>query len=228
MSWVAALSRQRRVWVIGAVVVAIGVVTFLTIRAGTGGDDLVPATEAPTTVPLSSSHAELLRLVEQGRRASYSVVYRQVGPAGESIVRQARRPPEERVENVSGTGDATKRTMTVVTATGRIGCTQEGTGPWSCAPQPGRGGGALTDILSATIVAQLGSLEVEGRDDQVAGHDVRCFTLTGSQGPPAEMCLTTDGILARVVAGDTRLEMTELDRAAPPDSAFVPPAPPSG
>ncbi|HWC10172.1 MAG TPA: hypothetical protein VG455_03025, partial [Acidimicrobiales bacterium] len=162
--WAAVLSRRRPALLIAAVAIGIAVITFVTIRAGSRGDDLVPATEAPTTAPLSSSQAELLRLFEQGRRASYSVVYRQVGPAGESIVRQARRPPEERVENISGTGDATKRTTTVVTATGRIGCTQEGTGPWSCAPQPGRGGGALTDILSATIVAQLRSLEVEGRD----------------------------------------------------------------
>jgi hypothetical protein len=224
----AALSGRRPVVVVAGVVVAIGVITFLTIRAGTRGDDLVPATEASTTVPLSGPHAELLRLFAQGRRASYAVVYRQVGPAGESVVRQARRPPEERTETESGTGEAVKRTTTVLTATGRVGCTQEGSGPWSCSPQPGRGGGALTDILSATIVSQMGALKAEASDQQVAGQDVRCFTLSGAEGPSAEMCLTTDGILARVGAGDTRLEMTALDRGAPPDSAFVPPAPVSG
>ena len=226
--WTAALSRHRRVAVIVAVAVAIGIVIFLTIRAGTRSDDLVEATEASTTVPLSGPHAELLRLFERGRRATYSVTYRQVGPEGESTVRQARRPPEERVETASGSGDGIRRTTTVVTATGRIGCTQEGTGPWSCSPQPGRGSGALTDILSASIVSQLGAFKVEERGEQVGGQDSRCFTLSGAQGTQAEMCLTTDGILARVTGGDTRLELTQLDRAPPPDSAFRPPAPGGG
>ena len=226
--WTAAVSRRRPVILIGAVVVAIGVVTFVTIRAGTRDDDLVPATEASTTVPLSGPHAELLRLLDEARQASYTVTYRQAGPAGESSVRQSRRPPRERTETVSGAGEDAKRNVTVVADSGRVGCTQQGSGPWSCERQPGRGGGALGDILSASITAQIRSLKVEARDERVAGSDVRCFTVAGGQGPPAEMCLTKDGILVRVVAGDTRLELTQLDRATPPDSAFVPPAQPPG
>ena len=226
--WTAVLSRRRSAIVIGAVVLAIGVVTFVTIRAGTRNDDLVPATEASTTVPPSGPQAELLRLLDRGRQATYSVTYRQVGPAGESTVRQARRPPEERTETVSGTGGEAKRNVTVVSDTGRVGCTQQGSGPWSCERQPGRGGGAISDILTASMVAQMRTLTVEARDDTVTGQDVRCFTVSGGQGPPAETCLTKEGILVRVVGGETRLEMTELDRGAPPDSTFVPPAPPSG
>ena len=222
------LSRRRPAVVIAVVVVAIGVITFVTIRAGTQGDDLVPATEAPTTVPPSGPHGELLRLFDQGRRASYSATYRQVGPAGDSVVRLARRPPEERTETVSGSGDGTRRTLTVVTVTGRVECTQEGSGPWSCSPQSGRGGGALTDVVSASLVSQIRAFQVEARDERVAGQQARCFTLSGGPGPPAEMCLTTEGILARVGAGDTRLEMTTLDRSRPPDSAFVPPTAPTG
>lgn len=221
---VAALSRHRRVAVIAAVVVAIGVVTFVTIRAGTRNDDLVPAVEASTTLPASGPHAEFLRLFDAGRKASYSVTYRQTGPGGESTVRQARRPPEERVETESGAGGDAKHTVTVVSKTGSVGCTRQGGGPWSCEPQPGRSSGALTDILSGTIVAQISALKVEPRSDRVADQDVRCFVLSGGEGPPAEMCLTREGILARVVAGDTRLELTAVNRATPPDSAFVPPA----
>ena len=221
--WIAVLSRRRPVIVVSAVVVAIGVVTFITIRAGTRNDDLVPATEASTTVPLSGPHAELLRLLDQGRQASYTVTYRQVGPAGESTVHQSRRPPQERTETVSGAGEDTRRRVTVVSDSGRLGCTQQGSGPWSCEPQPGRGGGFLSDVVTAGIVAQISTLEVEARDERVAAYDVRCFTVSGGEVPPAEMCLTEGGILVRVVAGNTRLEMTELDRARPPDSAFVPP-----
>lgn len=226
--WTAVLSRRRPAVVIGAVVVAIGIVTFVTIRAGTRDDDLVPATEASTTVPPPGPQAELLRLVDRGRQASYAVTYRQVGPAGESTVHVSRRPPRERTETVSGAGEDTKRSVTVVSDSGRVGCTQQGTAPWSCERQPGRGGGALGDILSATIVAQIRTLNVEPRDEKLAGNDARCFTVSGGQGPPAEMCLTAEGILVRVVAGETRLEVTELDRATPPDSAFVPPAQPPG
>jgi hypothetical protein len=224
----AVVSRRRTVIAIGVVVVAIGVAIFVTIRAGTRNDDLVPATEGSTTVPLQGPQGELLRLFDEGRRASYSVTYRQTGPGGESTVRQARRPPEERVETESGTADNAKRTVTVVSGTGAVGCERQGSGAWSCQPKPGRGSGAVTDVLSSTVVAQLRSLNVEARDDRVAGHDVRCFVLSGSGGPPAEMCLTPEGILARVVAGDTRLELTALNRARPPDSDFVPPAPPTG
>ncbi len=226
--WAAVLARRRPVVLIGAVVIAIAAVTFFTIRAGTGGDDLVPATEAPTTVPLSGPHAELLRLLDQGRNASYSVTYRQVAPAGESLARQVLRPPEERIETESGSGESTRRTTTVVTTTGRVECTQTGSGPWSCSRQPGRGRGGFANILTASIVSQIGAFRVEAANERVAGHDVRCFVISGTEGPPAEMCLTREGIIARVNAGDTRLEMTALNRARPPDSAFVPPAAPSG
>ena len=224
----AALSRHRRVAVITAVVVAIGLITFVTIRAGTRNDDLVPATEAPTSLPTSGPHAEFLRLFGEGRKANYSVTYRQTGPAGESTVRQARRPPDERLETESSSGSDTEHTVTVLSATGRVACSRRGGGPWSCEAQPGRGSGALTDILSGTLVAQIGALKVDPRNDRVGDQDVRCFVLSGGQGSPAEMCLTREGILARVVAGDTRLELTALNRATPPDSAFVPPAQPSG
>lgn len=223
----AVLSRHRRAAAIGAVVVAIAIVTFLTVRAGTRNDDLVPATEATTTtLPLTGPQAEMLRLVEQGRNGSYSVTYRQSGPSGESIVRQVRRPPSERSETQTGSGEGAKRSVTVVSAAGRVVCTQQGGGPWACENRPGRGSGGITDILSATVVGQISRLRVEASDAQVAGHDVRCFNVSGGEGPAAEMCLTRDGILARVAAGDTRLEMTELDRSTPRESAFVPPAPP--
>jgi hypothetical protein len=226
--WTAALSRHRRVVVIAAVVGAIVVVTLVTVVAGTRDDDLVPATEASTVPPPSGPHGEFLRLFDEGRKASYSVTYRQTGPAGESTVRQARRPPDERVETESGAGAEAKHTLTIVSATGRVGCNRQGDGPWSCEPQPGRGSGAITDILSSTIVAQISALKVEPRDDRVGGQDVRCFVLSGGDGPPAEMCLTREGILARVTAGETRLDLTALNEATPPDSAFVPPAPPAG
>jgi hypothetical protein len=224
----ATLSRHRRVAVITAVVLAIGLITFVTIRAGTRNDDLVPAVEASTTVPLQGARGEFLRLFDQGREASYSATYRQTGPAGESTVRLARRPPEERLETESGAGEEVKRSANVVMARERVVCTQDRNGPWSCSRQPGRGTGAFTEVVSASIVSQISAFEVEARDEQVGGQAVRCFTFSGPQGPPAEMCLTREGILARVVAGDTRLELTALNRAAPPDSAFVPPAQPSG
>ncbi len=223
----AVLSRRRRAFVIGAVVVAIGIVTFLTVRAGTRSDDLVPAVEATTSVPLAGPQAEMLRLLERGRNGTYSATYRQTGPRGETIVRQVRRPPNERSETETGSGEGLRRSVTVVSATGRVVCAQQGGGPWTCENRPGRGTGAITDALSATVVAQISRLKVEPTDAQVAGQETRCFNVSGGEGPPAEMCLTRDGVLARVVAGDTRLEMTELDRSNPPDSAFVPPAPPS-
>ena len=226
--WPAALSRHRRAVAVAAVVIAIGVVTFLTIRAGSNNDDLVPATEASTTLPPSGAQAELLRLLEAGRQANYTASYRQSGPTGESQVRQARRPPQERMDTTSGSGDQTKREVDITLPSGRVGCTQQGTEPWSCEKKAGGTGGSLTNIMTSTIVGQLRGYNTEARDERVATEPSRCFTLSGGEGGPAEICFTTDGILSRVVAGDVRLELTDLDRRAPGDDVFVLPAPVSG
>lgn len=237
------VARHRSAVVAGVVVVAIAVVTFVVIRAGTGGGadhSATPAT-ATTTAP-SGPAAELVSLVRRAESANLDVAYAGTeASTGTFSAHLWRRSPLGRLDTESGQGDGARRSAQLVSAAGPVACTQAGSAPWSCAPKPGL---ALGDVgvVSPALVAKLSVLDVSVRDDRLLGQGVRCFTVaapattgtpatgtpaTGAAGPPdvtAELCLTSDGIPVRVVLGSTHLYAVSLVRGRPPDSVFKPPA----
>lgn len=93
-------------------------------------------------------------------------------------------------------------------------CVDEGSG-WACEP-------IADDAVDADELGLRGTAEqltddlvgasVTVTDDEIAGVTVRCFAFT-SDDLPAEICLTTDGIVARLAAGTDTLELTLLDDA---------------
>jgi hypothetical protein len=224
--WSGWFRRHRGAVVTGLVVVVIAVVTFLAVRPGTEGVGRPKAAGgATTTAAPRGPNAEMLRLLEPARTASYEGRYTSSDASGTRSARLWRRPPQERLDTESGAGDDDRRSRTLTAPSGNVSCQEQGGGPWSCKNEPGRVSGGIGDILSGAVVARVSTLPLVARDDRIAGEPVRCFTVTGQ---PVELCLTTDGVLARLVAESTRLELTSLERRTPGDDVFVPPAPPTG
>jgi len=229
------VARHRPAVIVGVVVVAIAVVTVVVIRAGTGGGSGSSAT--PTTT-LAGPTAELVALVRRSQAVNVDVAY-----AGAETTSGAfgahlwRRSPLARLDTDSGQGDTLSRNTQLVGPSGPVACTKAGTAAWSCVPKPGLGLGDV-GVVSPALVAKLSSLDVSVHDDRILDEAVRCFTVarpagvTTTTGPSggaadltaAELCLTSDGIPVRVVAGPTRLDAVSLTRGRAPDSVFQPPA----
>ncbi len=218
---------------VGVIVAGIAAVTLFTIRTGTGTANKAarPAATTATTKALSGPAGELVRLVQRGQAVNLDVAYATTATST-ATAHLWRRGPLGRLDNESGSGDGAVRNRQLVTASGPLACTQTGSLPWSCTPQPGLD---IADIgvVSPALVATLSALDVKVHDDRVLGQAVRCFTVARPNAAPgaavvageaANLCLTSDGIPVRLELGPTHLEAVSLDRARPPDSVFKPPA----
>jgi hypothetical protein len=220
---------------VGVVVVAIAVVTFVIIRAGTGSGPSASPSASPTTTPTGST-AELVALVRRSQVVDVDVAYTGSGTtSGAFEAHLWRRSPLARLDTDSGQGETLKASTQLVGTSGPQACTKAGTAPWSCVPKPGLSLGDV-GVVSPALVAKLSSLDVSVHDDRILDQAVRCFTVarpagattTGPTGAgadldAAELCLTSDGIPVRVVAGPTRLDAVSLNRGRAPDSVFQPP-----
>lgn len=221
------LGRHRAPVAVVLVVLAIAIAIFFTIRTGTGEHrSASPPTPSSTAAAPAGPGAELVRLLAHSGTLDFDVRYTTVNQSSASSSAHLwRRPPLARLDTETGSGDAARRSSEILTTSGPVSCTQVGAEPWSCAPKPGLKIGDL-GVVPPVVVAALSSLQVTARDDTVVGMAVRCFTVSGGHGPSAELCLTPDGIPARMVAGAARLDLVSLSRTRPPDSVFEPPAPP--
>jgi hypothetical protein len=231
----AVVARHRPAVIVGAVVVAIAVVTIVVIRAGTGGSSGPSAT--PTTKP-SGPTAELVALVRRSQAVNVDVAYTGTeATTGAFGAHLWQRSPLARLDTESGQGDTLKRSTQLLGSSGPQACTKSGTAPWSCVSKPGLTLGDV-GVVSPALVAKLSSLDVSVHDDRILDQAVRCFTVarpagaTTTTGPTgagadlnaAELCLTSDGIPVRVVAGSTRLDAVSLNRGRAPDSIFQTPS----
>jgi len=218
--------------VVALVVVGIAAAVLLTLRAGTDDSASGDGSQVTTTAALEGPAGELVGLLANSGAVNFDVAYTVSDPArgAGATAHLWRRPPLARLDTQSGTGDSVRRDSSMLTASGPVRCSSLATGPWTCAPSPGLDLRTLS-VVPPALAAQLGGLDVSVADATVAGEEVRCFTLAPRPGTsvsgdsrPGEVCLTPDGIAARVAAGATRLEMTSLQRGRMPDEVFEPPA----
>lgn len=227
------IAAHRAMVLVAVTVVGIVVVTFVVIRAGTDTASKA-ATPAPVTTAPRGPAGELVRLVERGRSVNVDVAYTGTTGASRFTTHLWRRSPLARIDSEVNSPDATTRSAQIVTSSGPVACTQQGSAPWSCAPKPGLGV-ADVGVVSPALVARLSTLEVTVRDDRILGTEARCFSLARptattvagaatADASAAGLCLTSDGIPVRVEGGSTRLEAVSLNRGRPPDSVFKPPA----
>ena len=234
------VARHRGMFAVALVVLGIATVVFVTVRAGTDQDGSPSDSAADSKTaraPLSGAGEELVRLLANGI-GNFDVAYEVTDPArGASDAHLWRRPPLARLDTLSGTGDGSQRESKLLTSSGPVRCTATGLGPWSCMPSPGLDLGSV-GVVPPRLVEQLSRFDITVRDGEILDESVRCFTLSPASGAPgspgegaaepSELCVTPDGIPARVAAGAARLELVALERGRVPDSVFEPPAPVGG
>ena len=177
---------------------------------------------------LTGAAAELVALAEKGPDAVYHARYDVSSAQTQSqkasfTLEVWRKQGLYRQDSTLTTNGTVNHASTFQTSDGIVTCRAVGTGPWSCQKVPGSGSGSLDEQLGK-VTNQLAGAAVTAHDDTIAGVAVRCFTVDlPSTSTNTDVCLTHDGVPARQVAGDNRLNLLTLDTTI--GDVFTPPAP---
>lgn len=194
--------------------------------ASTGASTLTSSPGSSETRPPTVAGVELARLIEAGRTQTFHARYQasstEAGATGPQVTLELwRKPPREREELVQSSGGRLVRSAGFLLPPISVLCRQPEGGAWTCANTPQ----TQADDLLQGVTGEVASQADKARDDTVASQPVRCFGVPGAQ--PSELCLTPQGITARLTSGASKIELLDLSLDVP-DEVFTPPATPTG
>ncbi len=194
----------RRRWVVLAV--AAGVAFAVAFFVGSAGDDDPDDAGSELALDdleaLSAEARALVARVEQGAGVRHHAVYEQSGGHRFEVWTDGARVREETSPRGSD------RRLLLRTAGDTLACTDEA-GEWSC-EEPTETVPGLQGRLDQ-LVADLIGADVTVSDATSADLDVQCFDVSGGEDAVVEICLTPQGVLARLAAGGDQLELVTLD-----------------
>jgi hypothetical protein len=203
-----------RRWLLLLLVAVVAFVAAFVVTSRSEDDDGTerPGVDLDALDALSVTARELVALADQGSQVTHHAVYEQPGGLALEVWTDGRQVREEtRV-------DDGERRLLLRTPDDAVDCV-EADGGWTCAD---------TDVPAGVqsrveqLTADLAGAEVTVRDDEVADLAVRCFEVTVAPEEVLQICLTLEGVLARLAAGDDQLELVQLDDDVDDDDFEVP------
>ncbi len=203
-----------RRWLLLVLVAGVAfVATFAVTSRGEDDDGPErPPVDLEALDALSVAARELVALADQGSQVTHHAVYEQPGGLTLEVWADGEHVREEtRV-------DGGEHRLLLRTPDDAVDCVEED-GGWACSDAevvPGVQGRV------EQLTADLAGAEVTARDDDVADLAVRCFEVTVAPDEVLEICLTPEGVLARLAAGEDRLELVQLDDDVDDDDFEVP------
>lgn len=225
----------------------IGALLLLAIGAGLGlgfatligGDDDEDDDASSTTLPVETTTtverpdeaenpeaAELYDLVTAFSSITLHARYRvevTERPDAASIIEIWQKGGQVRQEATVESGAGAGGKIAMLDLTDRvILCQQPPDGEYSCGLVAEEEATAF-DSLRTSLLADLAVQNVEVANDTIDGRDVRCFTVTSAAA--GEICVTEEGVLARIDSPEGSFELIELDTEVD-DDVFTPPATP--
>ena len=218
---------RKRLILWGSVLALLAVVGLAVVLLLPDGSEpgKIPSPQTARLAALGPQVAELVSLLEQGEKTEYHARYRAVIPAanvdvGSMSIELWRSPPRLRQDVKVSAGGKTAVSAAYLLPDRAVGCSREGTGvAWNCSPIPRQGG--TTETLARQLTQQASGGVVTVRNAKVAGLSVRCFTVPISQAT-AEICVTDEGIPARISSGGTKIELVNLMKEVSSE-VFTPP-----
>ena len=223
--------------IVGALLLlAIGAGIGLGVAAMVGDDDDDPSVadlpvETTTTVERPDEDrnpeaAELYDLVTAFTGLTIHASYRvEVAdrPEASSIIEIWQKDGQVRQEATVQSGPGADGKVAMLDLDDRVVlCQQPAGGEYTCGLVSEEQATAF-DSLRTSLIADLGEQEVEVRDDTIDDRDVRCFAIAVAQA--SEICVTDDGVLARIASPEGSFELIDFDRDVDED-VFTPPATP--
>lgn len=218
---------MNRRWLVAAVAAGVAgvVVVFLILVAG--GDDRPRSSTGIDLTALGPQGSELVRLLRQGELETFHARYRATSPPGEEGGDQEvsmelwQKPPRQRQDLLISAAGQQGRTSGFVLGDRSVSCTQNAGEPWSCREVDAAAVGG-PDAFLRLLATEVSGGALDARDDTIAGSPVRCFHFP-LPASTADVCVTRQGVLARVAAGESFIELVELGSTVP-DRIFSPPA----
>jgi hypothetical protein len=213
-----------------AVIVAVGLVVLLVGGGDDDGDDdtdsSLPAGSLPPPIEgeLSVGAQELVALLDRGAEGTYHAVYAVEGvdadQAGTDRIEVWRDGDRSRRDAHIVVEGSTADTVGIVDGDDAVACQRNGEDPFTC--EEAETPEAVDSGVVGSIRSQLTGADVQPRDDEIDGREVRCFAFSTDDGP-AEVCATAEGVVVRLGTDSNSLRLTELDDDVP-DDVFTPPA----
>lgn len=204
----------RRRWVILAVaaVGAFAVAFFVGSADDDDREDAGSELDLDDLEALGAEARELVVRVEQGAQVPHHAVYEQSGGHRFEVWTDG-----ERVREETSPAEGERRLL-LRTDDETLACVEE-SGEWSC-EEPTETAVGLQGRLDQ-LMADLFGVEVVVSDATVADVEVQCWDVSGGE-DAVEICLTPEGVLARLAAGGDELELVSLDDDVD-DARFDPP-----
>jgi hypothetical protein len=218
---------MNRKWLAAAVGAGVLGVLVVFLVLAIGADDRPRATTGVDLTALGPQGSELVRLLRQGELETFHARYRATSPPGDDGGGQEvsmevwQKPPRQRQDLLVTAGDQQGRTSGYVLGDRSVSCTQSGGEPWTCRQVDTAAGGG-PDAFLRLLATEVSGGALDARDDTIAGASVRCFHFP-LPASTADVCVTRRGVLARVAAGESFIELVELGSTVP-DRIFSPPA----
>lgn len=222
--------RHRRPWLLGAAaLIVLGVVVAVLLLSGDDDEPSPPPSTSALPDPLTDGSTdadtvELIELLADGRASTYRAVYRSSGTDDDVTLEIWRRDGRLRQDTLTRSGDLEVQTSSFLLDDKGFSCSLLPGEDWVCTEAAGAGAVA-EDGVFGSVQDQLAGSQVTARDGELDGRDVRCFAYSGEATPGGEICVTTDGVPARIKADDATIELAELDGEVD-DDVFTLPADP--
>ena len=191
-----------RRWVILAVVAVAAFVGAFMFASGDDDDDRTSGElDLENLEALSVEARELVAIADRGGQVTHHAVYEQPGGHRFEVWTDGERVREET------TPAEGERRLLLRDGDEVLSCVEEADA-WSCEESDG----PVADVQSRLdqLVADLIGAEVTIREETIADLQVQCYDISGGE-ETVEICLTPEGVLARLAAGDDELELVSLD-----------------
>lgn len=224
-------------------VLAIGIVIGVVLADGGDGEtDVVSTGSEPTSPPTgpittttgardgpagppTPAGQALIDLIASGQSLTYTARYQTVDPTNQlgtllvDVWRAGARIRQDAVVQVEG---RTVESSAFIEGEEVRAC-QRGNGQdWQCEEVP-RESAPDVDGRIRDAVSQLSGQTSGGTNTTIAGQPARCFQVIDYDGTEMNLCVTSLGVPARLVAGEASLELVAFEEGVP-EGIFTPPA----
>lgn len=218
-----ARTRSKRLMVLSFLAGIIGLATLAGPLGAFKGEPPVKVTTTtakPTTtttaIPaaaLGEVGAELDALVEAGHHSDYHAIYSVTDPAlPEGLVQTVelwRQGDRFRFDTIERASNGTRRIIAIANGASLRSCTvEQGTQTCKVATNPPAD---LPAAFIRTIVTKTPKPELTTKRDDIAGFQATCFEADDV----GELCLTTDGVMLRLVLQGANVQATRIEDEVP-------------
>jgi hypothetical protein len=169
---------------------------------------------------------ELVDLISRGQSLTYTATYQnndptsQLGTQSVQLYRDGSHVRQDATVTIDGQSIETQ----AFSSGGTVRACQRPAGgaSWQCQDVPPDQAPDIDGRIRAAV-SELSGSTTGGVDETIAGQPSRCYDVTDTDGTAMQLCVTNQGVPARLKSGAASVELASYAPGVP-DGAFTPPA----